>query len=64
MVASPQMVGAIALGAMLLAIVVLGLVSWVKNRRRKRDDKEDSGSSTVADDATPGDWDSGSHDDL
>jgi hypothetical protein len=59
------MVGAIAFGSMLLAIVVLGLVSWVKNRRRKRDDdKEGSGSSTVTDGATPGDWDSGSHGDL
>ncbi|NMO57744.1 hypothetical protein HH310_42100 [Actinoplanes sp. TBRC 11911] len=64
MVATTQMVGAIALGAMLLAIVVLGLVSWVKNSRRKRDDEEDSGSSTITDDATPGDWDSGSHGDL
>lgn len=65
MVATVQMAGVIAFGAMLLAIVVLGLVSWAKNRRRRPgNDEEHGGSTTVTDSATPGAWDNGSHGEL
>ncbi|MCY1143238.1 hypothetical protein OWR29_35030 [Actinoplanes sp. Pm04-4] len=55
-----QMAGFIFLGLMVLAVVVLGTISWARNRNRPRPADQGSGGSG-APDSTPGDWDGGAH---
>ncbi|GIE99444.1 hypothetical protein [Paractinoplanes rishiriensis] len=59
MVDTIQLVGLIVLGAMLLAVVVLGVISWARNRGRTRVEDREGGGSGVSGDTTPGDWDGG-----
>ncbi|WP_250034695.1 hypothetical protein [Paractinoplanes maris] len=62
MTATIQLVGAIALGVILLAVIVLGVISWARNRGRPRvADNSGGDSGGTGNDPTPGDWDSGSH---
>jgi hypothetical protein len=55
-----QMAGFILLGLMVLAVVVLGTISWARNRRRPRP-ADQGGGGSGAPDSTPGDWDGGAH---
>ncbi|GAA4605492.1 hypothetical protein BJY16_005410 [Actinoplanes octamycinicus] len=66
MVATIRTAGFIALAALFLAFVVVGVSSWIKGRRRKREEdiprQDGGGSGHMNEGSTPGLWDSGSLD--